>query len=194
MALLADGWHMGTHVAALAMAGHRLRAGTALVADSRFTFGTWKIEVLGAFSSALVLAIVALAMAIESSLRLVNPHPIAFGSALAVAVVGLVVNVVSAFVLAGHDHGHDHDHDHDHGRPATTMTTITIMTTTTTSITTMTMTTATHIAAIAMPGMAMATSTCAPPTCTCWRTPSPRCSPSWRSPPGWWPAGYGWTR
>ena len=114
MALLADGWHMGTHVAALAMAGIAYALARRWSRDERFTFGTWKIEVLGAFSSALVLAIEALAMAFESVLRLVNPHDIAFGSALAVAVVGLVVNVVSAFVLAGHDHGHDHDHDHDH--------------------------------------------------------------------------------
>ena len=120
MALLADGWHMGTHVAALAMAGIAYALARRWARDSRFAFGTWKIEVLGAFSSALVLAIVALAMAVESVLRLVNPHEIAFGSALAVAVVGLVVNVASAFVLAdhGHDHGHDdHDHHphHDHG-------------------------------------------------------------------------------
>ncbi len=114
MALLADGWHMGTHVAALAMAGIAYALARRWSRDERFAFGTWKIEVLGAFASALVLAIVALAMAVESVLRLVSPQPIAFASALAVAVVGLVVNVVSAFVLAGHDHGHD-DHDHDHG-------------------------------------------------------------------------------
>ncbi len=126
MALLADGWHMGTHVAALAMAGIAYALARRWSRDRRFAFGTWKIEVLGAFSSALVLAIVALAMAVESVLRLVTPQPIAFGAALAVAVVGLVVNVVSAFVLAGkgsdhghhHGHGHAHDdgpaHDHDH--------------------------------------------------------------------------------
>ncbi|HEX4944044.1 MAG TPA: CDF family Co(II)/Ni(II) efflux transporter DmeF [Usitatibacteraceae bacterium] len=118
MALLADGWHMGTHVAALSMAGIAYALARRWSGDERFAFGTWKIEVLGAFSSALVLAIVALAMAVESVLRLVSPHAIAFGQALAVAVIGLVVNVVSAFVLAGHDHGHDHDHggDHDHGQ------------------------------------------------------------------------------
>lgn len=115
MALLADGWHMGTHVAALAMAGIAYALARRWSRDSRFAFGTWKIEVLGAFSSALVLAIVALAMLVESVIRLVNPHEIAFGTALAVAVVGLLVNVASAIVLAGHDHGHDHDHDHDHG-------------------------------------------------------------------------------
>ena len=114
MALLADGWHMGTHVAALAMTGIAYALARRWSRDSRFAFGTWKIEVLGAFSSALVLAIVALVMLVESVIRLVNPHEIAFGTALAVAVVGLLVNVASAIVLAGHDHGHDHDHDHDH--------------------------------------------------------------------------------
>jgi cation diffusion facilitator family transporter len=115
MALLADGWHMGTHVAALAMAGIAYSLARRWARDERFAFGTWKIEVLGAFSSALVLAIVALAMAVESVIRLVTPQPIAFGMALAVAVIGLLVNVASALVLAGHGHDHDHDHDHDHG-------------------------------------------------------------------------------
>jgi cation diffusion facilitator family transporter len=114
MALLADGWHMGTHVAALAMAGIAYALARRWSRDERFAFGTWKIEVLGAFSSALVLAIVAAAMAVESVFRLVSPQPIAFGTALAVAVVGLLVNVASAFVLSGHDHDHDHDHGHDH--------------------------------------------------------------------------------
>ena len=114
MALLADGWHMGTHVAALAIAGTAYAMARRWSRDERFAFGTWKIEVLGAFSSALVLGIVAIAMAVESVLRLANPHAISFGAALVVAVVGLAVNVVSAFVLAGHDHGHDHDHDHGH--------------------------------------------------------------------------------
>lgn len=124
MALLADGWHMGTHVAALAMAGTAYGLARRWSRDERFAFGTWKIEVLGAFASALILALVALAMAAESVLRLVSPREIAFGTALVVAVVGLAVNVASAFVLAGpgeafghphdHDHGHDHDLSHDH--------------------------------------------------------------------------------
>jgi cation diffusion facilitator family transporter len=117
MALLADGWHMGTHVAALALAGVAYALARRWSRDARFTFGTWKIEVLGAFSSALVLGIVAIAMAVESTLRLLSPQPIAFGAALAVAFIGLVVNVVSALVLSGaeHDHGHDHDHGHAPG-------------------------------------------------------------------------------
>jgi len=115
MALLADGWHMGTHVAALALAGVSYALARRWSRDARFAFGTWKIEVLGAFSSALVLGIVAAAMAVESALRLLEPRPIAFAAALSVAVVGFVVNVVSAFVLSG-GHGHHHDHDHDHDR------------------------------------------------------------------------------
>lgn len=114
MALTADGWHMGTHVAALAMAGIAYALARRWSRDARFAFGTWKIEVLGAFTSALLLAVVALAMAAESVVRLLEPRPIAFGAALAVAVVGLVVNVVSAFVLSDHDHDHDHDHGHEH--------------------------------------------------------------------------------
>lgn len=114
MALLADGWHMGTHVAALSMTGIAYALARRWARDARFAFGTWKVEVLGAFSSALVLALVALAMAVESALRLLEPRPIDFVPALAVAAVGLVVNIASALVLAGHGHDHDHDHDHDH--------------------------------------------------------------------------------
>src|SRR5712691_6130719 len=121
MALLADGWHMATHVVALSIAGIAYLLARRWSRDERFAFGTWKIEVLGAFSSALLLAVVALAMIVESMHRLVDPAPISFVPALAVAVVGLAVNLVSAWVLAdrGHDH-HDHDHahayTHDHDR------------------------------------------------------------------------------
>ena len=113
MALLADGWHMGTHVAALGMAGVAYALARRWSRDRRFTFGTWKIEVLGAFSSALLLAFVAIALAAESLLRLLEPRPVFYATALAVAVVGLAVNVVSAFVLSGRDHGHGHDRDQD---------------------------------------------------------------------------------
>ena len=135
MALLADGWHMATHVVALSIAGLAYMLARRWSADHRFAFGTWKIEVLGAFTSALLLGVVALAMIWESVHRLLVPTPIQFAPALAVATVGLVVNIVSAWVLqgsthphAGHDpHGHDHpghdhhDHGHDHesaSRPA----------------------------------------------------------------------------
>jgi cation diffusion facilitator family transporter len=133
MALTADGWHMGTHVAALAIAGGSYALARRWARDGRFAFGTWKIEVLGAFSSALLLAVVALAMGVESVARLVSPQPIDYRHALVVAVIGLVVNLVCAWLLAGHEHGHDHgggrkaprredehhghDHDHDHGHP-----------------------------------------------------------------------------
>src|SRR4029079_7713677 len=119
MALLADGWHMATHVVALSIAGMAYALARRWSRDERFAFGTWKIEVLGAFTSALLLGVVALAMILESSARFVRPETISFGPALVVAVIGLVVNLVCAFVLmgghahAGHDHGHDH-HGHDH--------------------------------------------------------------------------------
>jgi cation diffusion facilitator family transporter len=115
MALTADGWHMGTHVAALGLAAVSYRLAREWSSDSRFAFGTWKIEVLGAFSSALLLGVVALAMVVESVRRLVSPEPIDYAPALVVAIVGLVVNLASALLLGGHHHGHDHEHDHDHG-------------------------------------------------------------------------------
>lgn len=118
MALLADGWHMATHVVALSIAGAAYLLARRWSADSRFAFGTWKIEVLGAFASALLLGVVALAMIVESVHRLVAPAPIQFGWALAVAGIGLAVNLLSALLLqAGHGHSHAHapDHDHDHG-------------------------------------------------------------------------------
>jgi cation diffusion facilitator family transporter len=137
MALLADGWHMATHVLALSIAGVAYVLARRWARDERFTFGTWKIEVLGAFSSALLLGVVAIAMGVESIHRLVEPAPIDFAPALGVAVLGLVVNLLSAWVLhaghgghahsehehhahhhhpGSHDHGHaDHDHDPGHG-------------------------------------------------------------------------------
>ena len=121
MALLADGWHMATHVVALSISGFAYFLARRWSSDQRFAFGTWKIEVLGAFTSALLLGVVALAMVVESLRRFVRPEAIDFGPALVVAVIGLVVNVVCALVLSGghhahggHGHGHDHHHDHDH--------------------------------------------------------------------------------
>ncbi len=120
MALLADGWHMATHGVALSIAGFSYLLARRLAGDERFAFGTWKIEVLGAFTSALLLAVVAGAMVWESVHRFLQPEPVNFAVALWVAVVGLAVNVVSALVLggAGHGHGHGahaHDAHHDHG-------------------------------------------------------------------------------
>ena len=124
MALLADGWHMGTHalalgVAALAYALARRHAG-----DARYAFGTWKIEVLGSFASALVLGLVALGIVFESVLRLWKAEPLAAETALVVAVIGLLVNLVSAWLLHGaddsgdgsHEHGQPHGHGHGHGK------------------------------------------------------------------------------
>ena len=123
MALLADGWHMSTHVAALSIAGLAYLLARRWARDERYAFGTWKIEVLGAFSSALLLGVVAVLMVVESVHRLFDPEPIQFGGALAVAAIGLVVNLVSAWVLQAparaptdtQAHSHDHDHGHDNG-------------------------------------------------------------------------------
>jgi len=112
MALLADGWHMGTHVAALSISVFAYRYARRHARDSRFTFGTGKVGVLGGFASAAALAVVAVLIGIESAQRLVTRVPIQFDQAILVAVIGLLVNLVSAFILRGrpsHSHGHDHD-------------------------------------------------------------------------------------
>jgi cation diffusion facilitator family transporter len=119
MALLADGWHMATHAAALGIAGVAYLFARRQVRNSRFSFGTGKFGDLAAFSSAIILAIIAVQIAYESVLRLVHPVPIAYGEAISVAVLGLAVNLVSAWLLRdthGHDHhGHGHSHGDDHG-------------------------------------------------------------------------------
>jgi cation diffusion facilitator family transporter len=115
MALLADGWHMSSHAVAIGLSMLAYMAARRYARDHRFTFGTWKIEILGGFSSALFLVGVAALMVTGSVERLLSPRPIHFAEAIAVAVLGLVVNLASAYVLHGaHDHGHAHDHDHDH--------------------------------------------------------------------------------
>lgn len=119
MALLADGWHMGTHVAAFAIAIYAYRYAKRHAQNPDFSFGTGKVSVLGGFASAVALAVIALIMAIESINRLYNPQEIRFNEAIAVATLGLIVNIVSAFLLQGqhrHDHGQGHNH-HDHGDP-----------------------------------------------------------------------------
>jgi cation diffusion facilitator family transporter len=132
MSLLADGWHMGTHALALGVATVAYALARRHARDSRYAFGTWKIEVLGGFASALVLAMVAAGIAFESALRLWHGTAIDAAAALWVACVGLAVNLVSAWLLHGaddaaHDHGpaasgrhgdaHDHadDKGHHHG-------------------------------------------------------------------------------
>ncbi len=115
MALVADGWHMSTHAAALAIAAYAYRIARRYQHDSRFTFGTGKIGELAAFASAVLLLLVALLIGYESAIRLANPVPIRFTEALPIAVLGLLVNLLSAWLLG---HGHDHDHEHDHERQA----------------------------------------------------------------------------
>ncbi|QTD44356.1 CDF family Co(II)/Ni(II) efflux transporter DmeF [Ottowia testudinis] len=120
MALLADGWHMGTHALALGLAAAAYWAVRRYAQDARFAFGAWKIEVLAAYTSALLLAGVALAMVVESVDRLLHPVEIEFASAIAVAVVGLAVNLLCLWLLhgaGGHEHGHEHGHAHayEHG-------------------------------------------------------------------------------
>ena len=116
MALLADGFHMATHAGALAVAAGAYAFARRHAADRRFSFGTGKVGDLSGFASALVLALVALGIAVESIGRLSDPSPVAFGEATLVAILGLVVNVASVFLLSGgHGHGHAHDPHHDHG-------------------------------------------------------------------------------
>jgi cation diffusion facilitator family transporter len=116
MALLADGWHMATHAAALGIAALAYRFARRHAGNSRFAFGTGKFGDLAAFSSAIILAMIALQIAWESVVRLAHPVPIAYGEAIAVAVLGLAVNIASVWLLRGsHDH-HHHSHEaHDHG-------------------------------------------------------------------------------
>jgi cation diffusion facilitator family transporter len=115
MALFADGCHMGTHVAAFAISAGAYWLARRNAGNDRYTFGTGKIGVLGAYTSAIILGLIALYMFGESALRLVHPQPIAFAEAIPIACLGLVVNVVSAIFLGhGHDHHHGHSHDHDH--------------------------------------------------------------------------------
>ena len=118
MALLADGWHMATHAAALGIAALAYLFARRQARNNHFTFGTGKFGDLAAFASAVILAIVAIQIAFESVARLVNPVTIVYREAIAVAVLGLVVNLVSAFLLRDdhdHHHGHSHAHSHDHG-------------------------------------------------------------------------------
>jgi cation diffusion facilitator family transporter len=117
MALLADGWHMGTHVAAFMITIFAYRYARTHANSSAFAFGTGKVGVLGGFASAVALAVVALVMLIESVQRLMVPQPIHFNEAIGVAVLGLFVNIISALLLQGRP-GHIHDHHHDHNLKA----------------------------------------------------------------------------
>ena len=119
MALLADGWHMGTHAAAFCITLFAYRYAKQNAHNDRFSFGTGKVSVLGGFTSAIALGIVALMMMVESIHRLFNPESIQFNEAIMVAVIGLVVNLASMLLLQdhhhhGHDHHDHHSHDHEH--------------------------------------------------------------------------------
>jgi cation diffusion facilitator family transporter len=118
MALLADGWHMSTHASALAIAALAYQYARRHTHDPRFAFGTGKLGDLAAFASAIVLGLIALMIAYESLIRLARPVPIAYSEAIAIAAVGLAVNLLCAWLLRDeqshlHDRGGDH-HDYHH--------------------------------------------------------------------------------
>ena len=123
VALIADGLHMSTHAGAMLIAALAYTYSRKYAGDPRFSFGTGKLGDLAAFTSAIVLAMIAILIGYEAITRIFSPVPIAFEEAIPIAFLGLVVNVVSAFLLRddhhhhhghGHDHHHDHHHDHDH--------------------------------------------------------------------------------
>jgi len=114
MALLADGWHMGTHALAIGLSVLAYAAARRFASDTRFAFGSWKIEVLGAFASAVLLAGAGLLMIIASIERLLSPQPIMYREAIAVAVVGLLINLACARLLGSGAHASHHGHHHGH--------------------------------------------------------------------------------
>lgn len=121
MALLADGFHMSSHAVAIGLSAFAYAAARRHAGDSRFAFGTWKIEVLAGFASAIFLLVVVALMLVGSVERLLSPEPIHYQEAIIIAAVGLVVNIVSALILGAahhHDHGDHHheapDHAHHH--------------------------------------------------------------------------------
>lgn len=134
LALVADGLHMSTHAGAMLIAALAYTYARRHARDPRFVFGTGKLGDLAGFTSAIVLAMIALLIGYEAVVRLMAPVPIRFGEAIPIAVVGLIVNIVSAWLLSGdHHHGHDHhghhhndehehehEHEHDHAHDAHT--------------------------------------------------------------------------
>jgi cation diffusion facilitator family transporter len=130
IALVADGLHMSTHASALLLAALAYRYARRHVDDPRFSFGTGKLGDLAGFSSAIVLFMIAVLIGYEAVSRLIAPVPISFNEAIPIAVLGLIVNIVSALLLSGgghdhahsedhsrsHEHSHDHSHEHAHGK------------------------------------------------------------------------------
>src|SRR6516162_2060159 len=115
IALVADGLHMSTHASALLLAALAYRYARRHAEDRRFTFVTGKLGDLAGYTSAIVLAMIALLIGYEAVSRFIAPVPISFDEAIPIAVLGLLVNVASVLLLSGgeHDHGHGHRHDHD---------------------------------------------------------------------------------
>lgn len=114
MAVLADGWHMSSHSLALGLSAFAYAFARRHAGNRRYAFGTWKVEVLGSYTSAILLLGIAALMVFQSVERLMRPQTIQYDQAIAIAVVGLAVNVVCAWWLRGHHHGHDHEHGGDH--------------------------------------------------------------------------------
>ena len=115
MALLADGWHMSSHMLALGLAYFAYRSARRYAEDSRFSFGTWKIEILAGYSSAILLMVVAIFMAFQSIERLINPIDIHYNQAIPIAILGLVINLICAWLLHDdHHHHHENEQQHEH--------------------------------------------------------------------------------
>ena len=115
MALLADGWHMSSHALAIGLSAFAYAAARKYAKDPRFAFGTWKIEILAGYTSAVSLIGIAALMAVSSIERIFSPAPIHYRDAIIIAVIGLVVNVVCAFILGGAHHHHHGEDEHHHG-------------------------------------------------------------------------------
>jgi cation diffusion facilitator family transporter len=115
MALLADGWHMSSHAMAIGLSAMAYSTARRYSKDPRFAFGTWKIEVLGGFASAIILLGIVVTIVVSSVERFIAPQPIHYQEAIVVAILGLAVNIVCALILGrAHHHGHEHEHGPAH--------------------------------------------------------------------------------